>query len=161
MPHDFIDSKTEMEEILHEETIGWLGLSGDGGPYVVPLNYAYADGKIVFHCAHEGIKLDCIGANPEVCFAVGRQSGDVRRHAGGELCHVDSDSVLCFGRARILDDIAERTAALDAFQRAYDPQAAPISGRDVQRCAAVEIVVREMTGRRERAKKRTLWRHVF
>jgi nitroimidazol reductase NimA-like FMN-containing flavoprotein (pyridoxamine 5'-phosphate oxidase superfamily) len=161
MPHEFIDSKTEMEEILRQETIGWLGLSGDGGPYVVPLNYAYVDGRILFHCALEGLKLDRIRANPEVCLSVGRQSGEVRRHAGGGVCHVDSDSVICFGRARILDDIAERTAALNAFQRAFRPDAVPIPEQDVKRCGAVEIVIREMTGRRERARQRTFWRYVF
>lgn len=161
MPRTFIDSKTEMEEILRQETIGWLGLSGDGGPYVVPLNYAYVDGRILFHCALEGAKLDCIRANPEVCLSVGRQAGEVRRHAGGGVCHVDSDSVICFGRARILEDITERTAALNAFQRAFDPQAAPIPEPRVRGCCAVEIVIREMTGRRERARQRTLWRHVF
>ena len=161
MPHTFIDSKTEMEEILREETIGWLGLTSEGGPYVVPLNYAYVDGRILFHCAMEGLKLDCIRAHPEVCFSVGRQSGEVRRHAGGGVCHVDSDSVICFGRARVLDDAAERAAALNAFQRGFHPDAAPIPEKDVQRCGAVEIVIREMTGRRERARQRTLWRHVF
>jgi uncharacterized protein len=161
MPQEFIDSKTEMEEILRQETIGWLGLSGEGGPYVVPLNYAYMDGRILFHCALEGFKLDRIRTNPEVCLSVGRQSGEVRRHAGRGVCHVDSDSVICFGRARILDDITELTAALNAFQRAFQPEAAPIPEQRVEGCAAVEIVIREMTGRRERARQRTLWRHVF
>jgi uncharacterized protein len=161
MTHELIDSRTEMDEILRQETIGWLGLCGDGGPYVVPLNYAYVDGRILFHCAMEGLKLDCIRANPEVCFSVGRQSGEVRRHAGGGVCHVDSDSVICFGRARILEDIAERAEALNAFQRAFRPDAAPIPEQDVQRCGAVEIAIREMTGRRERARQCTHWRHVF
>jgi nitroimidazol reductase NimA-like FMN-containing flavoprotein (pyridoxamine 5'-phosphate oxidase superfamily) len=161
MPHEFIDDLTAMEEILRQETVGWLGLYGDDGPYVVPLNYAYAGGRILFHCALEGRKLDCIRARPDVCFAVGRQSGGLRRHAEGELCHLDSDSVICYGRARILGELAERTAALNAFQRAFRPDAPPIPDKQVQGCGAVEIVIREMTGRRERARQRTLWRHLF
>jgi len=74
---------------------------------------------------------------------------------------VDSDSVICFGRARILEDISERTAALNAFQRAFQPEAPPISQDRVKGCGAVEIAIREMTGRRERSRQRTLWRHVF
>jgi hypothetical protein len=35
----------------------------------------------------------------------------------GAPCHVDSDSVICYGRARLLDDLAERAAALNAFNR--------------------------------------------
>ena len=161
MPQEFIESRTEMEEFLRQETIGYLGLSVDGNPYVVPLNYAYADGKILFHCALEGRKLDAIRANPSVCFAVGRQSGEVRRHAGGSVCHVDSDSVLCFGTARILETHEEKAAALNAFSRAFSPDAPDLPEKDITRCGIVEIAVSEMTGRGERARKRTLWRHVF
>jgi len=66
----FIESREEMEELLREEEIGYLGLSLDGEPYVVPLNYSYADGKIYFHCGLKGKKLVCMTANPQVCFTV-------------------------------------------------------------------------------------------
>jgi hypothetical protein len=161
MPRKFVSSRKEMEKFLREETIGWLGLSRNGRSYVVPLNYAYVDGKIYFHCAMKGRKLDFIRANRDVCFAVGRQTGEVRRHAGNKVCHVDNDSVLCFGRARVLKDLSERAVALNAFQHAFRPRAGDLPEKAVKDCAAIEIVIREMTGRRERARKRTLWRHVF
>ncbi len=158
---EFIDSCVEMEEMLREHTIGWLATNVEGKPYVVPLNYAYADGKILFHCAPEGRKLDAIRANPNVCFAVGRQMGEVRRHFGSAVCHPDNDSVLCFGRARILEDYAERAAALNAFNRAFEPKAEDLPEKAARMCGVVEITISEMTGRRERARKRTLWRYVF
>ena len=161
MAKEFIESRTEMEELLRRETIGWLATSVDGRPYAVPLNYAYIDGKIYFHCALEGKKLDAIRANPEVCFAVGRQEGEIRRHKGSAVCHPDNESVLCFGRARFIDDVAERLVALNAFNRAFEPKAEDLPEKSAQRCGVVEIVVREMTGRREEARKRTLWRWVF
>ncbi len=156
----FIDSREEMERILREEVLGYLGLAGEAQPYVVPLNYAYADGKILFHCALTGQKLDAIRRNPRVCFTVGRQTGDVRDHAGAP-CHVDSDSVVCYGRARLIDDHAERAAALNAFNRHYRPTAPDIPGERVAQCMAVEIAITEMTGRRERDRHRTYWRWTF
>jgi len=39
---------------------------------------------------------------------VGRQPGWVREHAGGDPCHVDSDSVICYGTARVMEDLHER-----------------------------------------------------
>lgn len=48
---EFIVSRHEMEELLREEVIGYLGLSMDGKPYVVPLNYGYVEGRILFHGA--------------------------------------------------------------------------------------------------------------
>ena len=149
----------EMERILREETWGCLGLCRDGKPYVVPVNYAYVDGKILFHGALEGQKLDCIRANPQVCFTAARQSGTVRDHAGGPPCHLDSDSVICCGTARIIEDLDERAKVLNAFNRAFRPGAPDLPAERVRGCSAVEITVTEMTGRREREGKRTLWRH--
>jgi hypothetical protein len=161
--HEFVESKSEMEQFLREEGLGCLGLSVDGRPYVVPLNYSYDDGKIVLHCALEGKKMDAIRANPNVCFTVATQGGVVRRHpeGQGDTCHVDSDSVICFGTARIIDDLEERAAALNSFNRSFRPKADDVPMERVKNCVVVEITVSEMTGRRERARKRTLWRHVF
>ena len=103
--HKFIESYHEMETFLKQEALGYLGLSIDGQPYVVPLNYAYLDGKILFHCALEGKKLDHIASNPAVCFSVARQQGAVERHAQGDPCHMDCDSVVCYGTARVVDDL--------------------------------------------------------
>ena len=47
----FIESRTEIEEILGQEQLGYLGLLYQGTPYVVPLNYAYRNGRILFHGA--------------------------------------------------------------------------------------------------------------
>jgi nitroimidazol reductase NimA-like FMN-containing flavoprotein (pyridoxamine 5'-phosphate oxidase superfamily) len=158
---EFITSRDEMETILQEETIGYLGLSMAGQPYVVPLNHGYVDGKILFHCALTGLKLDYLLANPEVCFTVGRQSGEIRRHAEGNPCHVDSESVICRGRARIIEDLVERKAALDAFNRCFRSDAEEISLEAAENCCAVEIEITEMTGRRESERKRTYWRFKF
>ena len=158
---EFVESREEMEDLLREEVLGYLGLSMDGQPYVVPLNYGYVDGKILFHCALTGKKLDYLRANPRVCFTVGRQSGDIRRHAEGDPCHADSDSVICYGTARVIEDLAERMTALNAFRRCFDPDGEEISLESAEECAAVEITVSEMTGRRERDRKRTYWRYAF
>ena len=161
-----IESKTEMEALLRQETLGYLGLAAAGLPYVVPLNYVYTEGTLIFHCALTGKKLDDIRANPQVCFTVGRQTGRVREHAGQDPCQVDSDSVICTGRARIVSSdteasIEERQALLNVFNRRFDPDAEPISVKRAEKCGVVEIVIEEMTGRRDRQEGQTFWRHRF
>jgi nitroimidazol reductase NimA-like FMN-containing flavoprotein (pyridoxamine 5'-phosphate oxidase superfamily) len=150
-----------MEKILEEETFGFLGLTVDGEPYVVPLNHAYVEGRILFHCALTGKKLDHLKQNPRVCFTVGRQSGEVRRHGEGDPCHVDNDSVICYGHARIIEDLVERKQVLDAFNRCFVPDAKGISLEATAKCCAVEIRIEEMTGRQERDGERTYWKHSF
>jgi nitroimidazol reductase NimA-like FMN-containing flavoprotein (pyridoxamine 5'-phosphate oxidase superfamily) len=157
----FDESCEEMEEILREETVGYLGLSVDGIPYVVPLNYAYVEGKILFHCALEGKKLDYLKANPHVCFTIGRQSGKVLRHPQGALCHVENDSVICYGLARIIESVEERREILTAFNRCLQPETEEISLRDASKCCAVEIKIVEMTGRRQRGRKHVYWKYSF
>ena len=156
----FIESRQEMEQILAQEGLGFLGLTGPDGPYVVPLNYAYADGRIVFHCALKGRKLDCIRSHPAVCFCVARQSGKVKAHFGTK-CHVDNESVTCFGRARIVEEAREKERLLNAFNRRFQPDAPDVPAARIPGCAIVEIRVTEMTGRRERDRKVAFWRWRF
>jgi nitroimidazol reductase NimA-like FMN-containing flavoprotein (pyridoxamine 5'-phosphate oxidase superfamily) len=154
-------SRSEMEAILQEGTIGFLGLSLDGMPYVVPLNYGYINGKIYFHCALTGKKLDYIKGNPEVCFTVGRQTGSINRHTEGDPCHLDSDSVICYGKARIIVDLEKRKESLDIFNRCFRADAEDISLEAAAKCCAVEIEITKMTGRQERDRKCTHWKYTF
>ena len=149
-----------MEQLLREMTFGFLGLVRDARPYVIPLNYAYADGRILFHCTLAGQKLDAIKSNPAVCLTVARQRGSVERHSEN-VCHPDSESVVCHGTARVVEDLTERTDVLNAFHRTFRPDAEPISAESAANCAAVEIVVKEMTGRREQGRVITRWRYRF
>lgn len=151
----------DMEQVLGEEVFGFLGLADNNEPYVVPLNYGYVDGRLFFHCALQGYKLDILRANPRVCFTVGRQAGPVQRHPTGDPCHGNFDSVVCFGKARIIEELVERQQLLDRFNRCLLPDAAGISAEDAAKCYTVEIRISRMTCRRDWEGKRTYGRHDF
>ena len=58
-------------EILTNEPRGVLALYGENGyPYALPLDHLYDDGKLYFHCAAEGHKIDAIKANPHASYCV-------------------------------------------------------------------------------------------
>lgn len=153
----FIKSREEMEEILYQETMGFLGLCMEGKPYVVPLTYAYLEGKIFFHCALKGMKLEYIKANPQVCFTVGKQFGEVCHHPQGARCRTSHDSVICYGMARVIENMEERGEALNKFNRCLQPGAKEIPFEAISKCCAVEIRIAKMTGRRQR--KGIEWTH--
>ena len=105
-------------EILERGTSGVLALAGDGGwPYAVPLSYAFDGEKLYFHCAREGHKLDAI-----------------RREARASFCVVDRDDVkpaeytsyfrsfIIFGRVRVLEDEAQKRAAIELLARRDFPE---------------------------------------
>lgn len=144
------DDLTRMEEILRAESVCHLGLVDEHGvAHVVPLNHTYSRGRILFHCALEGRKLDLLRARPEVCVEVSRQAGEPTPHAG-DLCDSGFASVICWGTARVVEDIAERQEILNEFQARYDTPSVtrePISRERAASCGAVEIILHRMTGR--------------
>ena len=109
-------SKEECELVLERGTSGVLAVLGDGGyPYAVPLSYVYANGKIVFHCAKQGHKLDAISKNDKVSFCV-VDLDDVQP----ERYTTYFRSVIAFGRARVLEEEEKRTA-IEALAAKYTP----------------------------------------
>ena len=101
-------SPEECEGVLERGSSGVLAVLGDGGyPYAVPLSYVYADGRLFFHCAKAGHKLDAITREPKASFCVVDQDRVVP-----EEYTTYFRSVIVFGRAgEIKDDAGRRTAA--------------------------------------------------
>jgi nitroimidazol reductase NimA-like FMN-containing flavoprotein (pyridoxamine 5'-phosphate oxidase superfamily) len=60
---------TQVENVLNNETVGRIGCHADGITYVVPVTYAY-DGQRIYAHSAEGMKIDMMRKNPEVCFEV-------------------------------------------------------------------------------------------
>ena len=153
------DDRERMEEVLRELSDGHLGLWDGEQVYVVPLNYTYDGGRILFHCALEGRKLDVIRAHPDVCFEASRLEGAPVEHAG-ELCNAAFVSVICWGKARVSDDLEERREILQAFQVRYATEEKPLTSMTPERtasCGAVVIEVERMTGRKREGGEQWRW----
>lgn len=158
---NFIESKKTIEKLLTEENLGFLSMSVDNIPYTVPITYGYDEGKILFHCAKSGKKLELIKRNSQVCFTIGRHFGHFVSHPQGAVCHAHSDSVLCYGSARIIEGEEERCKVLNVFNKCIQPDAREIRIEEIKNCYAVEIVIREMTARVERESKCTYYKYIF
>ena len=99
--------EAERSEAVQRDTSGGLSLRGDDGyPGGVPLSHAYVDGRLVFHGAKSGHKLDAMLANPKASYAVIAQDAVVP-----EEFTTHFRSVIAFGRMRILEG-DEKLAAL-------------------------------------------------
>jgi nitroimidazol reductase NimA-like FMN-containing flavoprotein (pyridoxamine 5'-phosphate oxidase superfamily) len=59
----------EIEQLLERQVIGRISCSKGDNTYVVPISYAY-DGVYVYCHTHEGMKIDYMRLNPNVCFEV-------------------------------------------------------------------------------------------
>ncbi|MBR1935853.1 MAG: NimIJ family nitroimidazole resistance protein [Muribaculaceae bacterium] len=107
----------ESEAKLRGATSGTLALSGDHGyPYAVPLSYVYADGRLYFHSALEGHKVDAIRGCDKASFCV-----IDRDEVKGTEYTTYFRSVIAFGRVSIVDDEAEKLAAARLLGNRYHP----------------------------------------
>ena len=154
----FIESRAEIEEILREETLGFLGLAVED-VYVVPVTYCYSDGRIYLHGAQSGRKLELLRENERVCFTVARQTRAPVRHEG--VCETDSASVICSGVARVIEDPEQRRQALEIFTCRFSAEPFEITLEQALRCTVVEISIAEMTARVSRDGEQTYMRHRF
>ena len=114
-------TQAQCQAILEQGSCGVLALSGDDGyPYAVPLSYLYHQGKLYFHCAKSGHKLDALRREPKASFCVVAQD----QVAPLEYTTLYR-SVIVFGRLRELEDDGEKRAAIEALALKYAPQDTP------------------------------------
>lgn len=112
-------SEETAKKILREGIFGVLALAGDENyPYAVPINYAYADGKIYFHSATKGHKIDAIKNNPKASFCV----VDKHEVVAEELTSYYT-SVIAFGRMKIVEDNddPDKILGLNLLAEKYSP----------------------------------------
>lgn len=118
-----IKEKAVAEELLRSCRVGRLGTVGrDGYPMIKPLNFAYHDGRIYFHTALAGEKIDDIGRDDRVCFEVDLPLALVRaRNQPCEAAYLYR-SVIVKGRARLVADPEERRLAFRSLMDKYQPE---------------------------------------
>ena len=141
-------TRAECEEVLERGTHGVLALAGDGGyPYAVPLSYDWREGKLFFHCAKAGHKLDAIARCPKASFCVVDQDLVVPEEYTSYF-----RSVIAFGRVRVLETEGEKRAAIDALARRYFPgdtreNRETYIAREWAGVALLELTVEHLTGK--------------
>jgi len=123
-------SQDEMERLVKQHYYGRLGLCLENEPYVVPVAYGYEQGKIYFHSARRGKKLDFIRKNDRVCFQVDEwQKGWA--------------SVICYGTASLSEDVE---AKKKCFETMIGQELSEEHLQNVKSCIGI-IQIEEMTGR--------------
>ena len=145
-----ITDRATLDALLARGDIGHLGLVDAGRPYVVPLNYAYAEGRIYFHSAPEGRKIAAMRANPQVCFQVEEHYGTV--HSNRARPHSSHyASVMAFGSARIVgaDDVDGQMYAMQLLLDKYAPgrHYHPLHARELAGMVTVVVTVEALTGK--------------
>ena len=140
-------SREDCLKVLETQKRGTLAVLGDEGyPYAVPIDFYYRDGKLYFHSAKIGHKMDALRAYDKVCFNVLSDPETVEWDWA-----LWFNSVTCFGRMRIMEDTDEIIAMSRELSARF-----PIPQQELEneisqlreRVGGLELTIEHMTGKR-------------
>ena len=100
-------------KLLGRQKLGRLGCITEVGPYIVPINYDYADGCIYSHSL-PGMKISALRKDPRACLQVDEIDSAIRWR-----------SVLAFGSYEEIRKPTERSEALNRLLQHF-PMLTPV-----------------------------------
>lgn len=141
-----LSEKTSIE-VLKRGTSGVLAVLGEEEyPYAVPLSYVFSDGKIYFHGAKTGHKLDAIEKHDKVSFCVVDQDEVIP-----EEYTTYYRSVIAFGRACVIEAEEEKRKALELLGEKYMPQCREGYLQEIDnkidKLSIIELRIERLTGK--------------
>ncbi|MDD4842831.1 MAG: pyridoxamine 5'-phosphate oxidase family protein [Anaerotignum sp.] len=139
-------SKQECVDVLTHEPRGVLAVHGeDGYPYALPMNYIYLNGKIYFHCAKAGHKLDALASNDKVSFCV--MDEGFRKDGDWAL---NIKSIVIFGCIKKIEMTQETVEIVRQLGLKYFPTAEGVE-EEIRKAGAyvqiLELSIDHMTGK--------------
>lgn len=141
-----IEDREQIEKLLCTCTTVQLGLWDGEEPYVVTVNFGYAQGALYFHGALQGRKMDCIRRNGLVSFATVVESELIREPTA---CGYSTyyTSITGFGRARELKSEEEKVAALDVLLGQHGGPTGAYDPKVLSRTAVVRVQLERLVGK--------------
>ncbi|MBP1734380.1 MAG: hypothetical protein H6Q53_667 [Deltaproteobacteria bacterium] len=147
-----IQARAVVDNLLNTCPVGRLGTIGnDGYPRIKPLNFVYLNGKIYFHSAKEGEKIDDIIRDNKVFFEIDEPIGYVKSNTNPCSAKYLYRSVMIRGRATIVNDDEERFLALKSLMAKYQPEGGygDFLLEKLKITAVIRIDIEEITGKED------------
>lgn len=136
--------------LLEAGSAGVLSLMGeDGYPYGVPLSYLCWEGRLYFHTARQGAKVEAIRRNPKASFCV--IAADRVDPARFTTHYV---SIIAFGKVRVLEDPQRIQQVMEALGKKYSPGLEEKAREEIKESEGhylvLEMEIEHLTGKQGR-----------
>ena len=122
-----IKSKDKITEFLNSESTGRIAsMDADGFPQIIPMNFVFINDVIYMHSHIRGEKLENIKRNDKVGFEVDRNLEFLPSYffdpTDASLADTLYISVVMKGICQIIENNEEKTLALNALMKKYQPE---------------------------------------
>lgn len=151
-----VTDESWIDAFLQGAAVGALAMSEGDQPFINTNLFVYDQARraIYIHTARTGRTRDTIGANSRVCFSV-MQMGRLLPAAVALEFSVEYAGVTAFGRASVVENQDEATAALQALLDKYAPHLRPGAdyrppvAEELRRTSVIRIDIESMSGKRK------------
>ncbi len=149
MRTSFITDKAEMESIINQCDICFIGLTEkDGTPYVIPMNFGYLDGDIILHSAPEGKHVGLLELSNRICVTFCSDRKLAYQHPDVACSYsMTSKSVVCKGSVSFIDDLDEKEKALNSMMQKFSNKNFKYSAPALRNVRVWRVTVDEMTSK--------------
>lgn len=140
-------NEKEVHQLLEQGSSGVLALIDETGcPYAVPLSYLYFEGKLYFHSALSGHKIEAISACDKASFCLISQDDVVP-----EKLTTAYRSVIAFGKVSLMSDSEEKYRILTRLAEKYAPGMTSLHESEAKaylhKTAVIEFVIDHVSGK--------------
>ncbi|MHB9022876.1 MAG: pyridoxamine 5'-phosphate oxidase family protein [Armatimonadota bacterium] len=142
-----ITDNSELEAIIRRSHVCRVAMCDGVQPYIVPMCFGLLDGKLYFHAATEGRKLDILRINQRVCVEFDIDQEIVMAPVSCNIA-MRYRSVIGFGTAVIVEDAEEKRIGLEAVVLQYVKECTPFPAEMLERTMVIRVALEEMTGKK-------------
>jgi hypothetical protein len=117
--------KNEIDEIINKCEVCVIGMiDGDNGPYILPFNFGYKDGRLFIHSGPEGKKIGIWEKDNRVCVSFSTDFKLNVRHENVACSYsMRYRSLLIYGKVIPLIELDEKAKALNIIMEKYSGRA--------------------------------------
>ncbi len=151
-PEKEITNRIHIDQIIQKSTICRLALCQDNKPYLIPLSFGYDGPKIYFHTSLEGMKIEYMRRNNQVCFEFEHDIRILGDKARGCDWSVSFLSVIGFGKVAEITKYEAKVAALNQIMLHYSSRTWEFDKKSVDNCRLWRIEIESMTGKKSKDK---------
>ena len=143
-------NEQQMDNLLASQVVGRLACTDSVQPYLVPVTYAF-DGMYIYGQTNEGMKLNLLRINPNVCFEVDTMTNMANwqsvivRGTFEELKEKDADNARTILKNRVFPMMT--SATIDGEQHEVETE---LDDSNRMKLVMYRIVINEKTGRFEK-----------
>jgi nitroimidazol reductase NimA-like FMN-containing flavoprotein (pyridoxamine 5'-phosphate oxidase superfamily) len=142
-------------EFLKKSTIGHIATRWDEQPFITPSTFWYDEDQheIIFHSNVAGRIRANSERHPEACFETSEYGQFLPSNIALEFS-MQYESVIAFGKIRILEDEGEKRRGLYSLIEKYFPgmrpgeEYRPITGKELNRTSVYAIRIESWSGKR-------------